>query len=219
MSRETRVLGLGAGGHAKVVIDILRRMGGFEIVGLLDPKADLWGEKLLNVPILGGDELLQDLLEEGVRGGFIGLGGVGDTSPRRHLYERARRNGLELVDAIDPAAVVSATAEVGHGPTVMAGAIINAAARLGDNVIVNTSATIEHDCIIGDHVHIATGARLASTVRVGQGAHVGIGASIRQGIRIGANAIVGAGAAVVHDVPDRVVVVGVPARILRKVRT
>lgn len=214
-----RVIGLGAGGHAKVVLEILQETGGHEVVGLLDPKKELWQTEVLGVPVLGNESLLPELRDQGIGHAFIGLGGAQDTAPRRRLYDHTRQRGFEIVPAIHPQAVVSPSVKVGHGPTIMAGAVLNAAARLGENVIANTGAIVEHDCVVEDHVHVATGARLASNVRVGQGAHVGIGASIRQGIRIGANAVVGAGAVVVHDVPDRVVVVGVPARILRKVRT
>jgi len=210
------VIGIGAGGHARVVIEILRLMGGYDLAGLLDPRPELQGAQVLGVPVLGDDSLLPGLYVQGVHHAFIGLGGTGDTRPRRRLYELARGLGFEIVAAIHPQAVLSPSAQIGRGPTVMAGAVINAAARLGENVIVNSGAIVEHDCVIGDHVHIASGARLASTVHVGDGAHIGLGACVRQCVRIGAGAIVGAGAVVVKDVPDNAVVVGVPARVLRK---
>ena len=84
-------------------------------------------------------------------------------------------------------------------------------------MIINSGAIVEHDCVIESHAHIATGAQLASTVYVGEGSHIGIGASVRQCISIGQYAIIGAGAVVIDNVPDNVVVVGVPARILRGV--
>lgn len=213
-----QVIGLGAGGHAKVVIEILRLIEGYELLGLLDPKQELWGTDVLGVPVLGDDDLLPELYDQGVRYAFIGLGTVGDTQPRRRLYEKACRQGFQIVQAIHSQAVIAPSVEIGHGPTIMAGAVINTAATLGDNVIVNTGAIVEHDCVIGSHVHIATGARLASTVHASEGAHIGLGASIRQCIHIGRNAIVGAGAVVVDDVPDSVVVMGAPARIFRRVK-
>ncbi len=213
----TRVIGLGAGGHAKVVIEILQLIGSYELAGLLDPKRELWGTEVLGVPVLGDDSLLPHLYERGLRHAFIGLGSAGDTRPRRRLYEETHRQGFQVVSAIHPQAIISPSAQVGPGPTIMAGAIINAAARLGENVLVNTGAIVEHDCVIGAHVHIATGARLASTVHVDEGAHIGAGAVVRQGIHIGRHSIVGAGAVVVADVPDGVVVAGVPARVLRQV--
>lgn len=212
-----RVIGLGAGGHAKVVIEILRLAGGCEIAGLLDSRQELWNTEVLGIPVIGDDSLLAKVYDQGIGHAFVGLGSVGDTLPRRRLYEKARGHGFQIVRALHPQAIIAPSVEIGHGPTIMAGAIINAAVRLGDNVIVNTGAIVEHDCVIGDHVHVATGARLASTVNVDEGAHIGLGASVRQCIRIGRRAIVGAGAVVVEDVPDDAVVVGVPARARQKV--
>ena len=210
------VVGLGAGGHAKVVIEILRVCGEYEVVGLLDPQEDLWGTEVLGVSVRGDDSMLRGLYTDGVRHAFIGLGGLGCTAARRRLYGTAQQEMFEVVAAIHPDAVVSRSARIGHGPTVMAGAVVNADATLGANVIINTGAIVEHDCVIEDHVHIATGARLAGNVRVGEGAHVGLGASVRQSISVGAGAVIGAGAVVVKDVQPNTVVAGVPARPLRK---
>jgi len=215
-STPKSVIGLGAGGHAKVVIEALRLSGGHDIVGLLDPKPELWNTVVLDVPVLGGDDLLAELKAQGVSLAFIGLGGVGETGPRRRLYELALDRGFQIIRAIHPQAVLSPSAQLGEGPTVLAGAVINAEATLGDNVIVNTGSIVEHDCVIGSHVHIATGAVLAASVTVGDGAHIGAGSTIRQGISIGEGALVGAGAAVVKDVAPDTVVTGVPAKILQR---
>lgn len=209
------VVGLGAGGHAKVVIDILLLDEGCQVVGLVDQDQALWNTNVLGITVLGDDSLLGELRQQGVGHAFIGLGSVGDTEPRRLLYQKARDLGFEIIDVIHRQAIVSPFAQIGRGPTIMAGAVINAAAQLGDNVIVNTGAIVEHDCIIGNHVHIATGARLASTVAVGDGAHIGAGATVLQCVSIGQGAIVGAGAMVIRDVAPWTMVVGVPARVLR----
>ena len=207
-----RVIGLGAGGHAKVVIEALQLTGGFDLAGMLDPKPEMADQRVLSVPVIGDDSMLPDLYTQGVRHAFIGLGGTGDNGPRTALYNKAASHGFDVISTIHPKAVISRSAKIGTGFTALAGAIVNAAASLGENVLVNTGAIVEHDCVIGDHVHIATGARLASTVTVGDGAHVGAGATIRQRIKIGAGALVGAGAVVVNDVPAGTVVVGVPAK-------
>jgi sugar O-acyltransferase (sialic acid O-acetyltransferase NeuD family) len=212
-----RVIGLGAGGHARVVIDILRRMGGFDVAGLLDPRLELKGSAIDGVPVLGDDSLMPALVKQGIAYAFIGVGGAGAPRKRIAIHDRVRAEGFRLVSAIHPAAIVAASSAVGPAATIMAGAIINANASLGANVIVNTAAVVEHDCRLGDHVHVATGARLAGGVQVGDGTLVGLGALVRQGISIGRFSIVGAGAVVVDDVPDHVVVIGTPARIARAV--
>ncbi len=208
------MIGLGAGGHAKVVIEILGLHSEYRLIGLLDANSALVGTKVLGVPVVGNDDALSGLAKSGVLHFFVGLGSIGDVRPRRRLYELACRHNMQPISAIHPQAILSPSTALGQGVTIMAGAIINAEAVVGANVIVNTGAIVEHDCILGDHVHLATGAKLTSTVQVGTGAHIGAGATIRQGVTIGEYAIVGAGAVVVKDVPPHTVVAGVPARIL-----
>lgn len=212
-----QVVGVAAGGHCKVVIEILRLAGNWEFVGLLEADEKLWGKEILGVLVLGNDDRLTELYERGVRHAFIGLGTVGDGGPRRMLYEKVIRAGFQIAGAIHPRATIAPSVKIGHGPTIMAGAVINAEAQLGDNVIINTGAIVEHDCIIGNHAHIAIGARLASTIRVGEGAHVGAGATVKQCIHIGEGAVVGAGAVVLEDVAPWTVVAGVPACPIRQV--
>lgn len=214
--RLRRVIGLGAGGHAKVVLEILQLDRRLVVVGLLDANDALVGHRVLGVPVLGNDTLLPILAKEGVTHFFVGVGTVGNVEPRRRLYEGALSLGLEPASAIHPRATISPSARLGTGATVMAGAVINAEARLGVNVIVNTGAIIEHDCRVGDHVHVASGARLTGGVQVEPGAFIGAGAIVRQGIKIAAGAIIGAGAVVVKDVEPWTVVAGVPARVLRR---
>jgi UDP-perosamine 4-acetyltransferase len=213
-----RVIGLGGGGHAKVILEILQLCGDFELVGLLDSNPEMKGCEIFGVSVLGNDTLLPKLVADGITHFFVGVGTIGNSTPRRRLYEMATGLGLQPVNAIHPRAVVSPSVKLGPGVTIMAGAVINASANVGANVIINTGVIIEHDCVLGDHVHVATGARLAGGVSVGEGSHIGIGASVRQSIRIGRNVIVGAGAVVVKDIPDNVVAAGVPARVIRVVQ-
>ena len=213
----TRVVGFGAGGHARVVIEIIQSLLDYEIVGLLDSQASLKGIDFSGVPVLGDDTLIKSLLAQGIRHAFIGLGTIGITDPRRKLFERVSRAGFDIVSVMHPNAIVSPSVTFGIGPTVMAGAVINANTEVGDNVIVNTGAIVEHDCSIGDHSHISTGARLAGGVRIGRATHVGIGAVIRQGIQVGDDAIIAAGAVVVNDIQSGETVMGVPAKVRSKV--
>ena len=207
-----RVIGLGAGGHAKVVIDMLQVAGNCELVGLLDSNPSFWHTSVLGVPVLGSDDLLSELYAQGITHAFIGVGSIGDTRLRKHLYEKVRQQGFQVVNAIHPQSMIARSVQLGDGVTIMAGCILNADACLGENVVVNTGSIIEHDCQIGDHAFIGPGVRLGGTVDIGSGAHVGLGAVVRQNIHVGKEAVIGAGAVVVKDVPDKTLVVGVPAR-------
>lgn len=210
-----KVVGLGAGGHAKVVIDALNRLATHEIVGLLDSDPALAGKTVMGLPVLGGDDLLSGLGARGVRGAFIGIGGATDNVARRGIYLKAVTAGLEIIKVIHPSAVVAESAAIGPGTVILAAAVVNAGARISENVIVNTGAIVEHDCEVGAHAHIAPGAVVSGGVTIGAHSLVGAGAVVRHGIRVGEGCVIGAGAVVVEDLHAKSVVVGVPARLLR----
>lgn len=207
------IIGWGAGGHAKSVIDAVESLDGWEIVGLIDSDANRWGATVAGHRIIGGEEKLESLHADGVRYAFVGVGGVGNNLPRMRVFRQLLQLGFEVPFICHVTSRVSSSAEIGRGTVILAGAIVGAATRLGEDVIVNTGAIIDHDCEVGAHSHISTGSRLGGSVRVGTAAHIGIGATIREGVSIGERAIVGAGAVVLGDVPDGVTVVGVPARV------
>lgn len=207
------VIGLGAGGHARVLVEILRASEEWELAGLLDRDPALTHTRVGGVPVLGNDDLLSDLWQQGVQHAFLGIGAVRDTHARRALFERTKKLGFTFIPVIHPRAIVAPSAQAGEGAAILAGAIVNTDATLGVNVIINTGAIVEHDCRIGSHAHIASGACLAGGVLVGDGAFLGAGCTIRQGLTVGAEAVVGAGAVVIKDVPAGATVVGVPARV------
>ncbi|MGO9571950.1 MAG: acetyltransferase [Desulfomonilaceae bacterium] len=205
----------GGGGHAKVLIDSLQAGNSSLSLVILDRENSRWGQQVLDVPILGDDSLLPQLVAEGAKFFVVGVGAVGDNGPRRRLFEQGIATGLLPLTIKHPTSFCSRWAEVGAGCQLLPGSIVNAGAKLGRNVIVNSAAIVEHDCRVGDHAHIASGAVLASTVTVGAGAHIGCAAAVRQLISVGEGATVGAGAVVIADVPSHAMVVGVPARLTR----
>jgi sugar O-acyltransferase (sialic acid O-acetyltransferase NeuD family) len=207
------VILLGAGGHARVLIDMILEHDLATPFGILDPDHRLWGQDLFGVPVLGGDNLLASMHEKGVTHFVVSVGSVGLTRIRQSLHQLGISHQLLPLTLKHPSAIVSARATIGVGCQLLAGVVVNTNAMIGRNVILNTGVIVEHDCKIEDHVHLAPGVTLSGNCHVGIGAHLGTGAIVRQGISIGANAIVGAGAVVIRDVPAEVTVVGVPARI------
>jgi UDP-perosamine 4-acetyltransferase len=203
--RETVVV-LGAGGHAKVALDILSEMDHVEVAGFTSP--DGKPDELFGYRCLGTDEVLEELLRSGIRCAFVA---VGDNRRRDTCLRALEARGFRLVNAISPGAIVSRRAQLGEGVAIMPGAVVNAGARIGDGAIVNTNATVDHDCLIGRCAHIGPGASLAGCVRVGTGAFLGVGSTVVPNTEIGDWSVIGAGAAVVRSIPAGVVAVGVPA--------
>jgi UDP-perosamine 4-acetyltransferase len=203
---------VGAGGHGRVVLDVLRAMGKFQVLGFIDADAGKSGGEVMGLPILGPIHLLQKLRKQDVRGAIVA---IGDNRIRRTYADQVLESGLELITAIHPSAVISQTARIGRDVLIAAGAIIGTEAQIADDVIINTGAVIDHECQISRAVHVGPAAALAGRVEVGEGAFIGIGAKVVPCMKIGAHAVVGAGAVVIEDVAAGATVAGVPARVIR----
>ena len=203
---------LGAGGHAKVLLEILL-INGEKISGITCPELDKKGTLILETPVIGGDEEIFTHPPHSIRL-VNGVGSVKSTGLRHEIFNRFKGLGYTFANVTHSAAVVSHYSEVGEGAQIMAGAIIQTGCVIGDNSIINTRASVDHDCRIGAHVHVAPGVTICGGVRVEDGAHIGTGATVIQGVRIGKNSVVGAGALVLRDVPEAVTVIGVPAKVV-----
>jgi sugar O-acyltransferase (sialic acid O-acetyltransferase NeuD family) len=211
--KRGRIFVYGAGGHGKVVADILISRGESEFAGFVDDREELWGARVIGLPVLGDGQWLR---LEALNSPIAVALGVGECRSRQLLAERCSRWGIEVLTLVHPAATVSQSAQLGRGTVVMAGAIINPDARVGVGVIVNTGAVVEHDVKIGDYAHVAPKAAMGGASHLGAFSHLGLGAVVLQCIHIGAHTMVGAGAVVVENLPDRIVAIGAPARIHRQ---
>lgn len=211
--KTRRVFVYGASGHGKVVADILISNNETGFAGFVDDREELKGTMVMGFPVLGnGDWLCREASNSHVA---IALG-TGENHSRHLLAGRCKHWEVEILTVVHPAGTVSRTARLGAGTVAMAGAVINPDANVGAGVIVNTGAVLEHDVEVGDYAHVAPNAALGGGSRLGAFSHLGLGAVVLQGIRIGSHTIVGAGAVVVHDLPDEVVAIGIPARIHRR---
>jgi UDP-perosamine 4-acetyltransferase len=200
------VLIIGAGGHAKVLIEAVRAAGG-EVAGLVAPAPP--GTRVLGAAILGDDDVLERLRAGGLRDAALG---IGDNRVRLALAARLEALGFVLPAIVHPAAYLAPSAVLGPGAVVLQRAAVGTDVAVGRAVIVNSGAIVEHDGRLDAAAHVAPGCALAGRVRVGARALIGVGSAVRPGIMIGADAVVGAGSAVVADVADGAVVAGCPAR-------
>lgn len=203
------VILLGAGGHAKVLLDILLEQNA-EIVGIAEKGGVERPTDLFGVPIIGSDSDVERYSPREIEL-VNGIGSIGSTALRKRVYEKFKVLGYRFRQVIHPGAVVSRRTELGEGVQIMAGAVVNIGTRIGEDAIINTNASVDHDCLIGAHVHIAPGVTLSGGVKVGEGSHIGTGASVVQGKEISVNVIVGAGAVVVNNIKAEKIVCGIPA--------
>lgn len=194
---------LGAGGHAKVIADILiSRSENF--IGFLDDNVQ---GTVLGYPVLGK---LADACMYQDKCSFII--GIGDNCTRKKIAENFK---LRWHTAIHPNAIVARDVKISEGSVVMANAVINPAAKIGKHCIVNTASIIEHDNIIGDYAHISPNATLCGTVNIGALTHIGAGATVKNNISVCENCVIGLGSVVLNSITETGTYVGIPARMIR----
>ena len=202
------VLILGAGGHGRVVAQVLRAAGR-ELAGFLDDDATKAGAEVAGLRVLGTSE---DAARLGLELGAAVIVGVGDNVQRGARLRQFQAEGMAIASAVDPSAVIAPGVEVGAGVVIMPRAVANTGCRIGFGCVVNTGATLDHDTVLGECVHASPGAITSGGVSVGAFTWLGTGAIVLPGVRVGEHAVVGAGAVVREDVAAHATVVGVPAR-------
>ncbi len=138
------------------------------------------------------------------------------TTHRDRYVEQVRNMGFSFATLIHPTATVSKKSTVDEGTSLNIGCIVAGFTRVGRYVQVNRGVTIGHHTVIEDYVTIQPGVNLAGNCHVGRQTYIGIGATIVDGVKIGAHSVVAAGAVVTKDLPDRVLAMGVPAKIIKE---
>lgn len=207
-----KIVLIGAGGHCKVIIDIIKSRNEYEIVGITDKDNS---KSVLNVPVIGDDSVLSRIHNSGVEYAFICIGALDNIKIRNNLYSKLKTIGFKLPVLLHETAIISPFSDIRSGTCIMAGVIINPGTTIGENCIVNTGSVVEHDCKIGVNTHISPNVSIAGGVKIGNNTQVGIGSSIIQGRIIGNDVTIGAGSVVITDIKDNSLAVGVPAKIIK----
>lgn len=197
-----KVIVLGAGGHAKVVADIVLKSGD-ELIGFLDDNVETSTKIYDNYKVLGKIEKCVTF-EKDI---YFALG-IGNNNVRKML---CKKFDLRYYTAIHPSAVIACETDIESGSVIMANAVVNACAHIGKGCIINSAAIIEHDDVLEDFVHISPNATLCGNVKIGQCTHIGASAVVKNNIDICKNTIVGAGAVVVKNIEKPGTYIGVPA--------
>ena len=188
--------------------DTIEESGRYRIAGYIE-KNNLQGESYRGYPVIGNDDDLQKLYDQGIRNAFVTVGFMGTSDVRRELYRRLKQIGYTLPVIVDESAVVARDAALGEGTYVGKNAVINANAAVGKMCIINTAAVVEHDGTVGEFSHLAIGSILCGNVAVGTDTFVGANATVIQGITVGSRTVIGAGTVVLSHVPDKQTVYGV----------
>lgn len=210
------VIILGSGGHAKVLINILK-LCDIKIFGITDPETPKSYGLYEDITYLGDDNSISEYSPDKLLL-VNGLGSAGKCDKRKLLFDKFKNHGYSFASLIHPSAIIAPDVKLSEGVQVMAGAIIQPGSIIGKNTIINTKVSVDHDCQIGSHVHLAPGVTLSGNVKVGDETHIGTGANIIQNINIGRNSLVGAGSLVLNNIPENSKAFGVPVKLNNNIK-
>lgn len=215
MEKEKIVI-IGAGQHARVVLYNVEEQNKYEVIGFLDSDDNRIGKIFEGKEILGNyqKENLKEFSKKiGTNKFFIGFGNM---KYRKKVFDYFINNGWEAVNIIHPNAVVSKNARLGKGILIECGCLITPNPVIGDNVVVNTGSQVNHDNIIENNVYIASGVILSGGIKIGENTLLDDGVIVTLGCSVGKNSLIGAGAVVTKNIPDEVVAYGSPCKVIRE---
>jgi len=197
---------VGGGGHAKVVISILKKIGKYKIIGYTDIKNQ---GSILGIEYIATDE---DINNYNVSMAAIGIGVLENFKIRYKIISNYIKKGFKFPSILSPDAIINEDVTIGTGTVVMDGVIINSGTDIGNFSIINTRSSVDHDCKIGDFVHIAPGVTLSGGVQIGNNSLIGAGSTVIQYKTIVENCIIGAGSLITKDCLESGKYVGISAR-------
>ena len=194
---------IGASGHAKVVISLIRECG-YKCLGFYDDNKELLHTTVCGIPVLGAVSELPDVAENSA------VIAIGDNKIREQIAGKFKE--IRWVTLVHPYSWVDKSVEIGEGSVIFAGAVIQPDVKIGRHSIINTSASIDHDCKIGDFTHIAPGCHICGAAEIGNKILLGVGTSVIPCVKIADDIIIGAGSVVINDLIHKALYVGTPAR-------
>jgi sugar O-acyltransferase (sialic acid O-acetyltransferase NeuD family) len=140
---------------------------------------------------------------------------AGEPAVRHKIREKLEQANAKLVRLVDISTVLADTANLSEGVIITQLCSISSDAVLARNSCVNTMSIIGHDVFIGENSVISSMVNMGGGCVVGNNSYIGMGALIKEGVKIGSNSIVGMGSVVYNDIPDGVIALGNPARVMR----
>ncbi|MFH0772042.1 MAG: acetyltransferase [Candidatus Omnitrophota bacterium] len=198
---------IGSGGYAYAVKDIVCSLGIYVFKGFVGKEGDSASEY--------NETNLKRLKDDNI---FCLVNGVGNISYPwfERMIMKYQAGGFRFPPIVHPSSVVSKSSKVGDGSVVFENAVIKSNSFVEQFCIINSLSVVSHDCKVGDYSHISLGAKTGGGCEIGKNSFLGINSSVIQGKKIGDNVIIGAGAVVISDIPDGVVAVGNPAKVIKR---
>lgn len=204
---------IGAGTYGEVYLAYLREAN-INIVGFLDDNKELHGKIIKEVPVLGGIDLLPSLKDtHNIEAVYCP---IGNNKLRVKFLEQARSIGYQTPNYIHPSVIISPNVTIGEGVYILLGTKIMPYTEIHNDVMISMGVNIAHHSVLDDGCFLSTGVNFGASIHAEKYSYIGISSTIMTGLHsLGEDCLIGAGAVVIKDVPQKAVMAGVPAKILR----
>lgn len=204
---------IGAGAQGRVAADLLKSISEFKEIEFLDDQQSKWNTLLNSVAIAGGIDRLQAY----DKNKFKALITLGNPLLRKKIFERLKDADLPWMNLFHSSAYIASSAEFGKGNTVCSQAIVNSNVLVGNHVLINNAAIVEHDGRVSDFATVCPGAKVGGRVDLSEGAFICTGAIILPRLKVGRYSVLAAGSVLTRDLPDNVLAIGTPAKIVKEI--
>lgn len=203
--KDNAIIIIGAGGHAKTCIDLIKQTKEYSIAGVIDNKIKK-GNTVLGVPVIGSDNDLKKIFSLGIKKAILAVGAVTNHFVREMLYKKIKDIGFVFPTIIHPNASVEPSAKISVGNQIMANAVIGSDVEISENCIINSGAVVSHDSVLAENVHIAPGAIIAGGVKINKNTLIGMGTTVYLNISIGENVIIHNSCRITKNISDNSII-------------
>ncbi len=201
-SKTKPVIVLGAGGHAKVITEILNQRD-IKVLGIsVKSKKDF---KKTNYKSFSDDEVISNYSPDQINL-VNGVGSLPYDKSRYKISKNFIEKGYSFISITHPSAIISSEARISEGAQILAGSFVGPSSSIGIGTIINSHSSIDHDCEILEYCHLAPGVVCSGNVKIGNFVHISPGVTITNNIEIGNNSIIYPGVTLTKNIPDNSIV-------------
>ncbi|GAB2989286.1 acetyltransferase [Cyclobacterium sediminis] len=204
---------VGAGTYGQVYSKYLSEE--YEILGFVDDNPELFNHIVNDYRVLGAVDVLFEQNRFNIETISIFVP-IGDNSVRKEVLEKARAFGYLTPSFIHESVIIDSSVQIEDPVYILPGTTIMPYTKISRDVMVSMSVNIAHHVLIKEGCFFSLGSNVGASIVIEELAYIGMAATLMTGVkRLGANCLIGAGSVVIRDVPDNVIVAGVPAKFLK----
>ena len=211
MKRKLSCIIIGTGGHSRAVISLLKKSKNYIIEGLIDISCDFdLSEKILDYPVIGGQDFLEILLRNKSNNYFLA---IGENHIRKDIFNFLVQNDAKLPNLFDPYSFVDQSVKYGKGNIFFHNSYVGPSVKLGNNNIFNTGCVVEHNSSVLNHCHLAPNSVICGNSHIDDLCFIGANSTVINNIMISSEIKLGAGSTVTKSIKNKSsTYVGSPAK-------